>query len=155
LFHSNSFAFFYKAFAVDSEGFKSDFSLLPVDDRVVFMQPGKTKDDPLFSESSHVKPFLELLFTKGKLEVDIGIDRSSFVFRSIYVISLYRFVQIVYVEVFGVVLVNEQTFSAAVDEGFNGLFIRANFDGNRDRISRDIGYCYRINVQIRRYSTSI
>jgi hypothetical protein len=126
------FAFFYEASPVDSEGFKSDFSLLPVDNRVVFVQPGKTKDDPLFSESSHIKPFLELLFAKGKLEVDIGIDHSSFVFRSIHVVSLYWFVQIVYVKVFGVVLVNEQATSAAVDEGFDGLFIRANFDRNRD-----------------------
>jgi hypothetical protein len=126
------FAFFHKAFPVDSEGFKSDFSLLPVNDRVVFMQPGKTKDDSLFSESSHIKPFFELSFAKGKLEVDIGIDRSSFVFRSIHVISLYQFVQIVYVKVFGIVLVNEQTSSAAVNKGFDGLFIRANFNGNRD-----------------------
>jgi hypothetical protein len=96
------------------------------------MQPGKTKDDPLFSKSSHVKPFLELSFAKGKLEVDIGVDRSSFVFRSIHVISLYQFVQIVYVEVFGVVLVNEQTISTAVDEGFDGLFTQANFNRNRD-----------------------
>jgi hypothetical protein len=108
---------------VNSEGFESDFSLLPVDDRVVFMQPGKPKDDPLFSESSHVKPFLELPFAKGKLKVDVGVDRSLFVFHSIHIISLYRFVQIVYVEVFGVILVDEQTTSAAVDEGFDGLFI--------------------------------
>jgi hypothetical protein len=114
------------------EGFKSDFSLLPVDDRVVFVQPGKAKDDPLLSESSHIKPFLELLFTEGKLEVDVGIDCSSFVFCFVHVISLYRFVQIVYVEVFGVVLVNEQTSSAAVDEGFDGLFIQANFNRNGD-----------------------
>jgi hypothetical protein len=114
------------------EGFKSDFSLLPVDDRVVFVQPGKTKDDFLFSESSHIKSFLELSFAKGKLEVDVGVDRSLFVFHSIHVISLYRFVQIVYVEVFGIVLVNEQTSSAAVNEGFDGLFIRANFNGNGD-----------------------
>jgi hypothetical protein len=72
------------------------------------------------------------LFTKGELEVNIGVDRSSFVFRSIYVIGLYRFVQIVYVEVFGVVLVNKQTSSATVDEDFDGLFIRANFNGNGD-----------------------
>jgi hypothetical protein len=58
---------------------------------------------------------------------------------------------IVYVEVFGIVLVNEQTTSATVDEGFDGLFTRANIDRDRDRILRDIGYCYRINVQIRRY----
>jgi hypothetical protein len=77
----------------------------------------------LFSESSHVKPFLELSFVKEKLKVDVGIDRSSLVFRSIHVISLYRFVQIVYVEVFCVVLVNEQTSSTAVDEGFDGSFI--------------------------------
>jgi hypothetical protein len=145
------FAFFHKASPVDSEGFKSDFSLLPVDDRVVFVQPGKTKDDFLFSESSHIKPFLELSFAKGKLEVDIGVDCSLFVLRSVHVVSLYRFVQMVYVEVFCVVLVNEQTSSAAVDEGFDGLFTRANIDRNRDRIPRDIGYCYRINVQIRRY----
>jgi hypothetical protein len=129
---SNSFAFFHKASPVDFKGFESDFSLLPVDDWVVFVQPGKTKDDSLFSESSHIKSFLELSFTKGEFEVDIGVDRSSFVFRSIYVVGLYRFVQIVYVEVFGVVLVNEQTSSAAVDEGFDGLFIRANFNGNGD-----------------------
>jgi hypothetical protein len=73
----------------------------------------------LFFESSHVKPFLELSFAKGKLEVDVGVDRSSFVFRSVHVVSLYWFVQIVYVKVFGVVLVNEQTTSAAVDKGFN------------------------------------
>jgi hypothetical protein len=133
------------------KGFKSDFSLLPVDDRVVFMQPGKAKDDPLFSKSSHVKSFLELSFAKGKFEVDIGVDCSSFIFRSVHVISLYWFIQIVYVEVFCVVLVNEQTTSAAVDEGFDGSFIRANIDGNRNGISGDIGYCYRINVQIRRY----
>jgi hypothetical protein len=117
---------------VDSEGFKSDFSLLPVDDWVVLMQPGKTKDDLLFSKSSHIKPFFELSFAKGKLEVDVGIDCSSFVLRSVHIVSLYRFIQIVDIKVFGVVLVNEQTTSAAVDEGFDGLFTRANFDGNRD-----------------------
>jgi hypothetical protein len=116
------FAFFHKASPVNSEGFKSDFSLLPVDDRVIFVQPGKTKDDFLFSESSYIKPFLELLFAKGKLEVDVGIDCSSFIFRSVHIISLYQFVQIVYVELFGIVLVNEQTTSTAVDEGFDGLF---------------------------------
>jgi hypothetical protein len=126
------FAFFYKASPVDSEGFESDFSLLPVNDRVVFMQPGKTKDDSLFSESSYVKSFLELSFAKGKLEVDIGVDRSSLVFRFVHVISLYRFVQIVYVEVFCVVLFNKQTSSTAVNEGFDGLFTRANIDRNRD-----------------------
>jgi hypothetical protein len=66
--------------------------------------------------------FLELLFAKGKLEVDVGIDRSSFVFRSVHVVSLYWFIQIVDVKVFGEVLVNEQTTSAAVDEGFDGSF---------------------------------
>jgi hypothetical protein len=132
LFLSDSFAFFQKASPVDSEGFKGDFSLLPVNNRVVFMQPGKTKDDPLFSESSHIKPFLELLFAKGKLEVDICVDRSSFVFHSGHVVSLYRFIQVVDVKVFGVVLVNEQTTSAAVNEGFDGLFTRANINGNRD-----------------------
>jgi hypothetical protein len=45
---------------VNLEGFKGDFSLLPVNNWVVFMQPGKTKDDPLFSESSYIKSFLEL-----------------------------------------------------------------------------------------------
>jgi hypothetical protein len=151
LFLSDSFAFFHKASPVNLEGFKSDFSLLLVNDQVVFVQPGKTKDDFLFPESSHIKLFLELLFANKKLEVDIGIDCSSFVFCSVHVVSLYWFVQIVYVEVFGIILVNEQTTSAAVDEGFDGLFIRANIDGNRDRILRDIGYCYRINVQVRRY----
>jgi hypothetical protein len=86
------------------------------------MQPGKTKDDPLFSESSHVKSFFELSFAKGKLEVDVGVDRSSLVFRSVHVISLYRFIQIVDVKVFGEILVDEQTTSAAVNEGFDGLF---------------------------------
>jgi hypothetical protein len=38
------------------------------------------------------------------------------------------------VKVFGEVLVNEQTTSATVDKGFDGLFTRANIDGNRDRI---------------------
>jgi hypothetical protein len=66
--------------------------------------------------------FLELSFAKGKLEVDVGIDRSSFVFHSVHVVSLYRFVQIVDVKVFGEVLVNEQTTSTAVDEGFDGSF---------------------------------
>jgi hypothetical protein len=72
---------------VNSEGFQSDFALLPVDNWVVFVQPGKTKDDPLFSEAGHIKTFFELSFAKGKLEVDIGIDRSSFVFRSVHVIT--------------------------------------------------------------------
>jgi hypothetical protein len=54
----------------------------------------------LFSESCYIKSFLELSFAKGKLEVDIGIDRSSFVFRSVHVISLYQFIQIVDVKVF-------------------------------------------------------
>jgi hypothetical protein len=128
------FAFVHKAPPVDLEGFKGNFSLLPVNNRVVFMQPGETQDDLLFSQSCHIKPFLELLFTKGKLEVDVGIDRSSFVFRSIHVVGLYQFIQIVDVKVFGEVLVNEQTTSAAVDEGFNGLFTQTNIDGNRDRI---------------------
>jgi hypothetical protein len=100
----------------------------------------------LFSKSSHVKSFLELSFAKGKLEVDIGVDCSSLVFCSVHVISLYRFVQIVDIKVFGIVLVNEQTTSAAVDEGFDGSFTRANFDGNRDRISRNVGYSYRVNI---------
>jgi hypothetical protein len=121
-------------FPIDLEGFKGDFSLLPVDDRVVFVQPEKTKDDPLFSESSHIKPFFELSLAKGKLEIDIGVDCSSFVFHSIHIVSLYQFVQIVDVEVFGVILVNEQTTSAAVNEGFDGLFTRANIDGNRNGI---------------------
>jgi hypothetical protein len=88
----------------------------------------------LFSKSCHIKSFLELLFAKRKLEVDVGIDHSSFVFRSVHVVSLYRFIQIVDVKVFGEVLVNEQTTSAAVNKGFNGLFTQANIDGNRDRI---------------------
>jgi hypothetical protein len=86
------------------------------------MQPGETKDDPLFSKPCHIKSFFELLFAKGELKVDVSIDCSSFVFRSVHIISLYRFVQIVDVKVFGVILVNEQTSSAAVDKGFNGLF---------------------------------
>jgi hypothetical protein len=114
------------------EGFKGNFSLLPVDNRVVFMQPGETKDDLLFSQSCYIKSFLELLFAKGKLEVDVGINRSSFVLCSVHVISLYRFIQIVDVKVFCEVLVNEQTTSAAVDKGFDGLFTRANIDQNKD-----------------------
>jgi hypothetical protein len=86
----------------------------------------------LFSESSHVKSFLELSFAKGKLEVDVCVDRSFFVFRSVHVVSLYRFVQIVDVKVFGKILVDEQTTSTAVDEGFNGLFTRANINWNRN-----------------------
>jgi hypothetical protein len=86
----------------------------------------------LFSESGYIKLFLELLFAKEKLEVDIGVDCSSFVFCSVHVVSLYRFVQIFDVKVFGVVLVNEQTTSAAVNEGFDGSFTRANIDGNRN-----------------------
>jgi hypothetical protein len=62
------------------------------------------------------------LFAKGKLEVDVGIDRSSCVFCSVHVVGLYRFVQIVDVKVFDEVLVNEQSTSAAVDKGFDGLF---------------------------------
>jgi hypothetical protein len=52
--------------------------------------------------------FFELLFTKGKLEVDISINCSPFVFHSVHVVSLYRFVQIVDVKVFGKVLVNDR-----------------------------------------------
>jgi hypothetical protein len=120
LFLSNSF--FHEAPPVDLEGFKGNFSLLPVDNWVVFMQPGETKDDLLFSQFCHIKPFLELSFAKGKLEVDVGIDCSSFVFCPVHIVSLYRFVQIIDVKVFGEVLVNEQTTSAAVDKGFDGLF---------------------------------
>jgi hypothetical protein len=76
--------------------------------------------------------FLELSFAKGKLEVDVGIDCSSFIFRSVHIVSLYRFIQIVDVKVFGEVLVNEQTTSAAVDEGFDGSFTRANVNQNRN-----------------------
>jgi hypothetical protein len=43
------FAFFYQASPVDLEEFEDNFSLLPVDYWVVFVQPGKTKDDFLFS----------------------------------------------------------------------------------------------------------
>jgi hypothetical protein len=96
------------------------------------MQPGKPKNDPLFSESCHIKSFLELSFAKGKLEVDVGVDCSFFVFRSVHVVSLYRFVQIVDVKVFGEILVDEQTTSAAVDEGFDGSFTRANINRNRN-----------------------
>jgi hypothetical protein len=88
----------------------------------------------LFSKTCHIKLFLELSFAKGKFEVDVGIDRSSFVFRSVHVVSLYWFIQIVDVKVFGEVLVNEQTTSTAVDKGFDSLFTRANIDGNRDQI---------------------
>jgi hypothetical protein len=66
--------------------------------------------------------FLELLFAKGKFEVNIGINHSLFVFHSVHIVSLYQFVYIVDVKVFGEVLVNEQSTSAAVNEGFDGLF---------------------------------
>jgi hypothetical protein len=88
----------------------------------------------LFSKPCHTKSFFELSFAKGKLEVDVSIDFSSFVFHSLYIVSLYQFIQIVDVKVFGVILVNKQTSSATVDKGFDGLFTRANIDGNRDRI---------------------
>jgi hypothetical protein len=52
----------------------------------------------------------------------ISVGKASGVLITVHVVSLYRFVQMVYVEVFGIVLVNEQTTSAAVDEGFDGLF---------------------------------
>jgi hypothetical protein len=78
--------------------------------------------------------FVELPVSTFELEVDVGIDHSSLVFCSVHIIGLHRFVQVVDFEVFGVILVNEQTSSAAVDEGFNGLFTQANIDGNRDRI---------------------
>jgi hypothetical protein len=78
----------------------------------------------LFPKSCHIKPFLKLLFTKGKLEVDISIDRSSFVFCSVHIVSLYQFIQIVDVEVFGVILVNKQTTSAAVNKGFTVCLLK-------------------------------
>jgi hypothetical protein len=37
LFLSNSFAFFHKASPVNSEAFEGDFTLLPVDNRIVFV----------------------------------------------------------------------------------------------------------------------
>jgi hypothetical protein len=76
--------------------------------------------------------FIEFLVSKFELEVDIGIDCSSLIFCSIHVVGLYQFVQVIYFEVFGKVLVNEQSTSALVNEGFDGLFTRANIDQNRN-----------------------
>jgi hypothetical protein len=49
------------------------------------------------------------LVSKFELKVDVGIDRSSLVFHSIHVIGLYRFIQVIDFEVFGKVLINEQS----------------------------------------------
>jgi hypothetical protein len=72
------------------------------------------------------------LVSKFELEVDVGIDYFLLVFHSIYVVGLYRFVQVVYFEAFGKVLVNKQSTGAAVDEGFDNLFTQANIDWNKN-----------------------
>jgi hypothetical protein len=66
--------------------------------------------------------FNEFLVSKFELEVDVGIDHSSFVFYFVHVVGLYQFVQVVDFKVFGKVLINKQSTSAAVNEGFDGLF---------------------------------
>jgi hypothetical protein len=66
--------------------------------------------------------FVKFLVSKFKLEVDVGIDCSLLVLRSIHVVGLYQFVQVVDFEVFGKVLINEQSTSTAINEGFNVLF---------------------------------
>jgi hypothetical protein len=98
------------------------------------MQPREPKNDPLLSKSSYIKMFIEFSVSKFKLEVDIGINCSSLVFHSVHVIGLYQFVQVVNFKVFGKVLINKQSTSAAVDKGFDSLFTQANIDRNRDRI---------------------
>jgi hypothetical protein len=75
--------------------------------------------------------FIEFLVSKFELEVDIGIDCSSLVFCSVHVVSLYRFIQVVDFKVFGKVLINKQSTSTAIDEGFDSLFTQANIDWNR------------------------
>jgi hypothetical protein len=76
--------------------------------------------------------FVEFSVSRFELEVDVGIDCSSFVFRSVHVIGFYRFVQVVDFKVFGEVLIDEQSTSAAINEGFNILFTRANINQNID-----------------------
>jgi hypothetical protein len=69
-----------------------------------------------------MKTFVKFPVSKFELEVDVGVDRSSLVFRSVHVLGLYRFIQAVDFKVFGEVLINKQSISTAVDDGFNGLF---------------------------------
>jgi hypothetical protein len=76
--------------------------------------------------------FIEFSVSKFELEVDVGIDCSLFVFRSVHIIGLYQFIQVFDFKVFGKVLINEQSTSAAVDEGSDGLFTRANINQNGD-----------------------
>jgi hypothetical protein len=76
--------------------------------------------------------FIEFSVSKFEFEVDVGIDCSLFVFHSVYIVSLYQFVQVVDFKVFGKALINEQSTSAAVSEGFDGLFTRANIDWNKN-----------------------
>jgi hypothetical protein len=95
--------------------------------------------------------FIEFSVSKFELKVDIGIDCSSLVFCSVHIISLYRFIQVVDFKVFGEVLINEQSTSTTVDKGFDGLFTRANINRNIDQILRNVGYGYRVYIEIRRY----
>jgi hypothetical protein len=67
----------------------------------------------IFCFPSHIKTFVEFPVSKFELEVDVGINHSLLVFRSIHIIGLYRFVQVVDFEVFGEVLINEQSTSTA------------------------------------------
>jgi hypothetical protein len=95
--------------------------------------------------------FIEFLVSKFELKVDVGVDRSSLVFHSVHIVGFYLFVQIVDFKVFGEVLINEQSTSATIDEGLDGLFTRANINRNRDQIPRNVGYGYRVYIEIRRY----
>jgi hypothetical protein len=91
------------------------------------------------------------LVSKFELKVDVGVDCSSLVFHSVHIVGLYWFVQVVDFKVFGEVLINEQSISATVDKGFDGLFTQANINRNRDQILRNVGYGYRVYIEIRRY----
>jgi hypothetical protein len=115
------------------------------------MQPRKSQDDLLFPKSSYIESFVKLLFSKFKLEVYVRADCFSFVFCSVHIVSLYQFIQVVDFKVCGEVLINEHSSSAAIDEGFDGLFTWANIDGNKNGILWNICYCYRVNVETRRY----
>jgi hypothetical protein len=68
--------------------------------------------------------FIEFLVSKFELEFDVGIDCSSLVFCSVHIIGLYWFIQVVDFKVFGEVLINEQSTSAAVNEGFKVCLLK-------------------------------
>jgi hypothetical protein len=52
-------------------------------------------------KSSYIKSFIEHSVSKFKLEVHVRADYSSFVFCSVYVVSLYWFIQVIDFEIFG------------------------------------------------------